>query len=155
MIERVTLTGIDEESKTDALIRLHARFPFVELAVLAGSEETVRMPPSKWREHWSRLAAEDGVDTAVHLCGRPARTAAAGSRETANIARGFGRIQVNLPADKRAKAIPRLRSLSQELMRPVVVQANERFEDAPGANTPGIQLLADRSGGRGISGAGW
>ena len=53
MITRVTLTGIDHECDTEALLELGRRFRLAELAVLAGSEEgTPRMPPTTWIRQW-------------------------------------------------------------------------------------------------------
>ncbi len=76
MSERVTLTGIDEYCNTGALIRVARRFPFVELAVLAGSEEgTPRMPQAAWIRAWSEQTDEAGVGTTIHLCGERSRMA--------------------------------------------------------------------------------
>ncbi|MCY4120304.1 MAG: hypothetical protein OXG72_05215 [Acidobacteria bacterium] len=76
MIETVTLTGIDENSDPKALVQLGQWFPFVELAVLAGTEEgKPRMPSRDWIRKWVGTAKQAGVATAIHLCGARGRAA--------------------------------------------------------------------------------
>lgn len=70
MIETVTLTGIDENTDPDALVELGRWFPFVELAVLAGTRNgRPRMPGRHWIREWVAKASQARVATAVHLCG--------------------------------------------------------------------------------------
>ena len=117
MIETVTLTGIDKNSDPEALVELGRWFPFVELAVLAGTRDGgPRMPSRRWIREWVAKASHARVATAVHLCG--ARSRAARDRdwqELAELTAGFGRVQVNLPPADRGPAAPALEEFSEPL----------------------------------------
>lgn len=63
MIETVTLTGIDEKSDPEALVHLGRWFPFVELAVLAGTRDGgPRMPERLWIREWVTKASERAIE---------------------------------------------------------------------------------------------
>lgn len=158
MIETVTLTGIDEDSNPEALVYLGRWFPFVELAVLAGTREGgPRMPERRWIREWAANANRAGVATAIHLCG--ARSRAVRDRDwqkLGDLASGFGRVQVNLPPSERAAATPALNELSRLLQQRVIVQHDGPWETTEAARCADLDLLADGSGGRGIPGfASW
>lgn len=153
MIETVTLTGIDENSDPDALVHLERRFPFVELAVLAGTREGApRMPVRRWIREWVKKANRADVATAIHLCG--ARSRAARDRDWQDLQEltaGFGRVQVNLPPAERDAAVPTLEEFARCLQRRVIVQHEGPWETSKAARYANLDLLADGSGGHGIA----
>ena len=156
MIETVTLTGIDEKSDPEALVNLGRHFPFVELAVLAGTREgEPRMPTHRWIRKWVTKANRANVATAIHLCGARSRTARDQNWEKlTELTAGFGRVQVNLPPPERCAAAPALDNFAQFLQRRVVVQHEGPWETSEAARCANLDLLADGSGGRGIPGFG-
>lgn len=156
VIETVTLTGIDENSDPEALIRLSRWFAFVELAVLAGTREgEPRMPTHRWIREWVTKANRADVATAIHLCGARSRAARDQNWEKlAELTAGFGRVQVNLPPPERCAAAPALDNFAQFLQRRVVVQHEGPWETSEAARCANLDLLADGSGGRGIPGFG-
>ena len=59
MIKTVTLTGMDENTDPDALVQLGRWFPFVELAVLAGTRESgPRLPRRARIRNWLAALCE-------------------------------------------------------------------------------------------------
>jgi len=153
VIETVTLTGIDENTDPGALVQLGRRFPFVELALLAGTRDGgPRMPGRRWIREWASKTSQARVATAVHLCG--ARSRAARDRdwqELAELTAGFGRVQVNLPPAERGPAAPALDDFAGFLQRRVIVQHEGPWETSEAARYANLDLLADGSGGRGIT----
>jgi len=152
MIETVTLTGIDEKTDPKALVQLGQWFPFVELAVLAGTQDgKPRMPSRRWILEWRETAKQAGVTSAIHLCGARARAARDRNwEEITDLAAGFGRVQVNLPAAQRGAAAPALDDFGRFLQRRVVLQHEGPWETSGGASCANLDLLADGSGGQGI-----
>jgi len=156
VIETVTLTGIDENTNPDALIRLGRRFPFAELAVLAGTHDgEPRMPRRRWIREWVAKASRASVATAIHLCGACSRAARDRDwQELVDLAAGFGRVQVNLPPAERGAAAPALDDSARFLQRRGVVQHEGPWETSEAAGWANLDLLADGSGGREIPGFG-
>ena len=153
MIELLTLTGIDERMPRKGALRMGAAAARVELAVLAGSATGTlpRFPNLNWIREWAREARENGVRTAIHLCGRLARGAGDADTEgVIELCRPFGRVQVNLPAGDRARRSDAIRRFADKVGRPVIVQHDGPWNESPLATTTGIELLFDTSGGRGI-----
>ena len=156
MIETVTLTGIDENSDPDALVHLGHRFPFVELAVLAGTHEGApRMPARRWIREWVKKTNRADLATAIHLCGAHSRAARHREwRDLQELTAGFGRVQVNLPPPERDDAVRTLEDFARFLQQRVVVQHEGPWETSEAARCANLDLLADASGGRGIPGFG-
>ena len=151
MIEIITFTGIDENTELDRLRKTAKAWPFTEFAVLAGSQTgcAPRFPPRGWIDKWRAYATCHGIRTAIHLCGRLARNAAADGNQAAAICDGFSRVQVNLlPADRRRHA-EALAGFQRRLKRPLILQHDGPWSTAPALEHTGIEHLFDRSGGRG------
>ena len=152
MIETVTLTGIDEKSDPEALLNLARHFPFVELAVLAGTRDgEPRMPGRHWIRKWIAKANQAHVATAIHLCGTRSRAARNGDwQDLTELTAGFGRVQVNLPPTERGAAAPTLKDFAKFLQRRVIVQHQGPWKTSEAARYTNLDLLADESDGRGI-----
>ena len=102
MIDLVTFTGVDAETSLDSLAELSGRYPRVEFGVLVGSQVGGIFPTLDVVEGLKNRGIDEGFRTALHLCGRYARTAA--NSDSAgpglwDLCAGFGRVQVNLHGD--------------------------------------------------------
>ena len=148
---RLTFTGIDEWTDLDDLSAIASTTAGtqIEWAVLAGSPtgtgSNPRFPGLSRIHRLRRLGQEQGIATAIHLCGRLARRVNAGNGETlAELVDGFDRIQVNAASyDYR-----RLIQFRTAIDTPVIVQDRSNFAETPPAAR--LEYLLDPSGGRGI-----
>ena len=103
MIELLTFTGVDSETPLAGLSDLARRYPRVEFGVLVGSHIGGIFPPRSVVDEFKAYANAMGIRTALHLCGRYARTVAdprgVGATDLWELCAGFERIQVNLHGD--------------------------------------------------------
>ena len=76
MLELVTFTGVDTHTDLNELARIAREYPQAEFAVLAGSQTGGDNPIFPPMETVRALRNLDGVNTALHLCGKYARMAA-------------------------------------------------------------------------------
>lgn len=153
MIELVTFTGVDETTPGEALLELAAKYPFCEFAVLAGTRTGTlpRFPPIETIEQWRLAAQRARVHSAIHLCGRYARAICEGLvSEAAELAAGFGRVQVNLPPDQRQVNAKRVEAFGERIGATPILQHGGPWYLAPGSGKGRTEYLFDRSGGRGI-----
>ena len=137
----ITFTGVDVETDLARLRALAAQYPSVEFAVLAGSKTGLanRFPPQSVIQY----IAETVTRTALHLCGRFSRDVNAGRfDEAAWLADGFGRIQVNATR----YSLSNIGAFQRQIGKPVIVQWRGANMEIP----PGVEVLFDASGGRGI-----
>jgi hypothetical protein len=78
-LSRVTLTGVDEKTSPEELLKLSARYPFAEWGVLFSPKrqgEEPRYPPKWWLEQLYEVVVLKGVkgySFAAHLCGKHTR----------------------------------------------------------------------------------
>lgn len=80
-LNKVTLTGPDDEIYYKDLIDLQVRLPFVEWGILfsVNKEGTLRYPSLKWERGFS-VYGERGLNLSAHLCGWHARELMENSR---------------------------------------------------------------------------
>ena len=108
-------------------------------------EATPRFPGLSRIHRLRRLGQEQGIATAIHLCGRLARRVNAGNGETlAELVDGFDRIQVNAASYNYRRLI----EFRTAIDTPVIVQDRSNFAETPPAAR--LEYLLDPSGGRGI-----
>ena len=113
MLEIITFTGVDAHTDLEELREIAREYPQAEFAVLFGSQTSGDNPIFPPAETVRALRNLDGVNTALHLCGKYARMAAGEMRTIWPVklkARGFGRIQVNLHGDEQDPGESRSRS---------------------------------------------
>ena len=142
---RLTFTGIDEKTDLEAMGRLAGAG--TELAVLVGTPtgHAPRFPKLdrviEIRETCRRLR----LPSAIHLCG-PFAQAVNQSRfgETLELCRGFGRVQVNAPANEYRPVY--LQDFREALGRPVIVRHRMPYRNSRPWAGGGIAYLFDRSG---------
>ena len=99
----VTFTGVDSQTDMKKMSSLSERYPSVEFGVLVGSDtgmfENGIFPSLTVVEQLKLLGIEESMNTAIHLCGRYARSVMLpeGPPESLyGLCSGFGRVQVNL-----------------------------------------------------------
>ena len=72
MLDVVTVTGADDNTRPEELASLAQKFPFVEFGILVGNHPgTPRYPSATWRDDLSDVAARNrSLHLSAHLCGR-------------------------------------------------------------------------------------
>lgn len=74
-LERVTITGVDDNTALDDLVRIHKEFPFVEFGILAtkescsGDKGKPRFPGRMWLADLADSGISDKISFSLHLCG--------------------------------------------------------------------------------------
>ena len=106
MIELVTFTGVDSTTSFHGIKRLAKKYPNAEFGVLVGthSGETDYgiFPPLRTVRDLNVFGMLEGINTAIHLCGKYARQVMdpdGPSEDLLQLCNGFGRVQVNLHGD--------------------------------------------------------
>lgn len=171
----VTLTGAGEATTFTAMKTLSERFDFVEWGVLYNPEragQDNRCPSLEWLERFAKKANTARMNIALHLCGKTIAALLDGIQNRTRserpddvkrileLASKFGRVQINTRA--KLKHLEGYKKLVCELHRSenctrVIFQWNEHnapvCKDLRGE--PGFEVLADASGGRGVSPEAW
>lgn len=167
----VTLTGVDETTDFDELVRLTGAYPFVEWGVLYSTAQagtTPRYPRLDWITEFARKAHDHVLNIALHLCGAvvPKLLAQASSGDyrhpVLELCAQFGRVQLNVNAASR-RNIPHAayRQLIEVLSRTskCIVQlhaGNASLVDfLLSQEIPRLDILLDESGGRGEETSAW
>ena len=72
MLDVVTVTGADDNTRPEELASLAQKFPFVEFGILVGNHPgTPRYPSATWRDDLSDVAVRNrSLHLSAHLCGR-------------------------------------------------------------------------------------
>lgn len=167
MIEIVTFTGVDGKTDLAEVASIAKEYPFAEFGVLVGSQTGADNPIFPALSVVMFLKALPFHQTAIHLCGKYARYAAAEPIEAGRafvrrvelfgICHGFGRIQVNLHPDgdglgKVQMDPERLTGfVESSLAHRVILQHRSTWELIP-LEYPSVEYLFDRSEGAGIEG---
>lgn len=76
-LTRVTFTGADDTVSPEALIDISKSWPHVEWGILIGSQHGHRFPSENWITRLL-LAAPQGMNLSLHICGKHLRDIAAG-----------------------------------------------------------------------------
>lgn len=144
----ITLTGADEHTDVDALVRLLGEYPELEIGLLysASPDGRQRYPTLPWLiETANRLSGR----CAIHLCGQLARAQLLAGVLT-ELVTPATRVQVN--GEVAHEQLWRLATRVPVL----ITQYNDRITDLSQPGGPsGHQLLVDASGGRGRGPASW
>ena len=160
MLELVTFTGVDAHTDLEELARIAGEYPQAEFAVLFGSQTGGDNPIFPPMDTVRALRNLDGVNTALHLCGRHAREAAGEEpmgQSLKLLAQGFGRTQVNLHGDvqdpRRVEiAVPAIKRFAEQTgTGSVILQHRGHWNEIP-VDHPRIEYLFDLSEGRGEEG---
>ena len=107
----VTITGADDSTDPKELQALSKEFPFVEWAILVGSQSRNRFPSNDWigKLIECRFDANSEMNLSLHLCGQPLRDVAAGrSRLLATLGSklyAFRRVQLNWHGERQNRYV--------------------------------------------------
>ena len=145
----VTLTGADERTDIEALVRLARDYPALEVGLLytATPEGRNRYPSLPWLDGASQAL---GGRFALHVCGHSARAELLNGRaELLRIISRSRRVQVN--GDVGHGELPLLAARVPELITQFQASRTDLRDDA----TANHSLLVDASGGRGVSPSQW
>lgn len=144
----ITLTGVDERTPINDLLRLTETYPSLELGILYTEtpEGRNRYPYKEWIEN-TVLHLRDRC--AIHVCGRDALSKVYFAHHGWLFS--AGRIQINRPNIEFAK----LYDLSIIYGVPIITQWSHKNTHLVDAEVEGHCLLVDSSGGRGISPEKW
>jgi phosphoribosylanthranilate isomerase len=154
----VTITGADDNVDPKDLIELNKEYPFVEWAILFSSSAngTDRYPTASWRKalYAECLSADDLVSLSAHLCGKLVDERLNSFEYlSTEIETFFRRIQFNrFNLDNYSKVV----KYSLNCGCPVIVPFNKKVQEAVTnlnsfSERGSIHVLADSSGGRGVS----
>lgn len=168
-IDRVTITGADDGVDPQDLIKLHEEFPFVEFGILFSKERqgTSRYPSYDWI---TKLCdnPEFKAPLSGHLCGEYVKEVLIDGRHSwlffkKNYYTSFNRIQLNM-SNAMFDSFDMAQLVETILNSPgffhVILQSHRgflRLDEIEAANhtligfsAPGVDIIYDSSGGRGI-----
>lgn len=153
---KVTLTGIDAQTDMEQAHDLSRRFARVEWGILLGGTPTPRYPTIEFIRKWAEQCQAHGTRTAMHLCGRFARAWIEKDEEIVELARQFGRIQVNVVATR--IDVDALVSAVKEGRHHDIITQHNGINEIITERLAGVSnhsVLFDASGGRGVGPAQW
>lgn len=152
-ITRLTLTGLDDRAAIPALNGLYASYPFLEVGLLysEGRAGTERYPS---RDTLAALLDGLRAPLALHVCGKAvfAVLDEAGDDPVHGLIQDprIARVQINADLSEYARTTERLDAVLTALGKPVILQDNEANAAVlPDLDARNIEILFDRSGGRG------
>lgn len=164
IIDRVTITGADDQVPLKWIRETSERYPFAEWGVLlsASSAGQPRYPSKGWIEDLLALKIpfSDKLHLSGHLCGRWTRDLLKGefTFPYVDIWNAFDRIQLNFNAEKSEIQIEKFIALLNKLNKRFIFQWNGRNNElielarSEGVN---ISALYDISGGKGVDPESW
>lgn len=156
-IQTCTLTGADDHTPVDRLVKLHQSFPIAEFGILLGdSPGTPRYPTNKWIQEFVKRYRGP---KAIHLCGKQVGAFLAKDVSLLALAANFNRIQLNFNLAQKPELLAELPS-ALAVLKPnqaYIVQINGNNEGlAKHINgTKDFHCLFDSSGGAGITPGTW
>lgn len=156
----VTLTGVDDHTDLTELVALSRWAPRVEWGVLyspSRSGKGGRYPAVKRAKAILAALGEEGIGSAVHLCGAGVNGALLGQDDDAlELAHLAGRVQLNFNQNRQPVDLGLVDSLADHLGKPVITQYNRANADVHLIlSSPYHQVLFDASGGRGTRPEAW
>lgn len=108
MINRVTITGADNSIEPDDLLRLSAKYKFVEWGILLSRSRTgtERFPSVEWLNYLAESNSMFQMNLSAHVCGGWVRELVNGQNPCGtglptNFLRECARMQLNFHAEKR------------------------------------------------------
>lgn len=150
LLDRVTVTGADDNVDPEALAELSQEFPFVEWGILFSASRmgTPRYPTHSWVQ---RLTRTPGLRLSAHLCGLYTREPLWWLPATPIDTTAFQRVQFN---SKNLTFDPFVLKQSHAFIVQCFAANLSLFRQARNIGLP-LSPLFDRSGGRGVTPAVW
>lgn len=162
MLDRLTITGPDDNTNIDRLLQLSEQFPFLEWAILYSPtrEGSNRYPSQAWRTNFEDACKGTRVQRAMHLCGNAVKTFVLHGPE-ATPRSNYQRVQLNFSALSKNWTPVMLEQMVLQCERAekgdgapqqIIIQANRSNKEVlPLFDRLGnkIHVLYDSSGGNG------
>lgn len=162
-MDRVTVTGADDSTSPDDLVRLSEIYPFVEWGILLSrsQEGGARFPSLGWIAEF-RAAIGRKAPLSGHLCGAWVRDLVGGRNtfveERPSISKAFDRVQLNFHAQPHQATGQMTHALRRWGVRQYIFQFDDANNDLMNlALQDGIDAvpLFDTSGGAGVYPDSW
>lgn len=155
----ITLTGVDDSTPIDAVVKLHTyclnRYQAIEFGVLLSPTRQgvdARYPSMGYIERLSNVATRYGLSLSAHYCGGYARSICLDSRAAPTIVdlTHFHRVQIN-------HTHPNVEEVDKfgyyYSVHPIIQTRSDTFPEMPvGIN---VSMLYDCSGGKGVKPSNW
>jgi len=156
MLEKVTITGADDNTNIPQLLELSKEFPFVEWGILVSrrSEGGPRFPSRDWIDEL--IAVSHGLRLSMHVCGVWVRQMFVGELRWNDLPSCFPvveRIQINTHAQQHASTSAFVDKLAERPNVQFIFQwdgVNDHLIYAAKAAGLNVAALFDASGGAGI-----
>lgn len=163
MLEIVTFTGVDSTTELAKLTDISKRYPIAEFGILVGTRTSRAdggiFPALDLVERFRDHCAANGIRSSLHLCGEWSRSALGRSDvlpylQVLELAKGFGRLQINLHGDffgsewiepRKASVLAFVEDVRCDQ---VILQHRLAWSEIPVTHEK-VEYLFDRSGGRG------
>jgi hypothetical protein len=159
IIDKVTITGADDSTSLQDMIRVQEKYPFVEWGILLLEDRlgTPRYPSLGWLELLSVYATPEWK-LAAHVCGRWTKGMLMGDMQVFNVVKMacFQRVQLNFRTQKTFwdyHFVPELPPNKQYIFQMGDI-GNDVATYALQSSTDAC-ILFDRSGGKGVSPEEW
>lgn len=119
MLDRVTITGADDNTPIQALIDLSAEFPFVEWAILVSKKQEggPRFPSREWCARFSAQCSIHRPNLSLHVCGEWVRRIMRGKMEwdeMPEVSYVAGRVQINTHAEEHISTVSAFDWMAQQ-----------------------------------------
>lgn len=164
----VTLTGADDGSDPNELVRLSEKYPFVEWGILVSAKQmgSTRFPSSSWMRGLAAAVQGKNIGLAVHVCGRWVRDIISGRfpKDLAELPMPWDnvkRFQLNFHAEKHDFNNDIIRVLEEQPFegRQIIFQYDsvneDDIEELPLCKWNGNAPLFDMSHGAGVLPSNW
>lgn len=152
-----TLTGADDLTNVETMIELSEAYPFVEWGILFYPSRfgTDRNPSPSWVDKFLSAVERQGshVNTAMHICNDGVPSFLNGDGVILDIARRFGRVQLNYDFSKIKDASFIRTGVNRVSPQKVITQyfpPNQHLWNGPLNGAANHQVLFDTSRGKGI-----
>lgn len=156
VLSRISVTGADDLALVDEMRALSARYPKLEWAILYSPRHVGQAgyPALEVIEAFAQRLPQ--VHTALHLCEGAITDYLAEEPRTTALAAQFGRVQLNFFA-KRMEIVPEVvDAAAAKASGPIIVPYNPaNLPVVTALKNPKIQVLFDRSGGKGVQPEVW
>lgn len=162
-MNRVTITGADNNTPVSALVDLSAEFPFVEWGILVSmrQEGGYRFPSKYWMERFSTKAADNRLAVSMHVCGEWVRRILRGHMDWNGLPEVrivADRVQLNTHAEEHVSCVSMFDWMAQRSAKQFIIQldgVNDHLLDAALARRINAVGLFDCSHGAGVLPADW
>lgn len=163
-LDRVTITGADDNTPIPALVELSREFPFVEWGILVSEKQqgSSRFPGRQWMSSFASQAATEIMAVSMHVCGLWVRQMLRGKLDweslPADIRIVANRIQVNTHAEEHISTATFLDWISEHDAKQFIIQLdgiNDHVLDAGFARKQNVAGLFDGSHGAGVLPESW